>query len=103
MQPLLQVNDLRVQYVVARKQLVRAVDGVSFTVGAGETVGLVGESGCGKTTAGRAVIRLIDSTAGQIEFAGRDITHLKGRALRSARREFQMIFQDPYSSLNPRM
>src|SRR5689334_15805077 len=103
MEPLLSVNDLRVQYRVARKQIVRAVDGVTFHVEPGETVGLVGESGCGKTTLGRAVIRLIDSSSGQIRFAGQEITHLKGRALRSARRNFQMIFQDPYSSLNPRM
>src|SRR5690242_16582124 len=103
MEPLLSVKDLRVQYAAARKQVVRAVDGVSFSVGPRETVGLVGESGCGKTTLGRAVIRLIDASAGEIRFGGREITRLKGRALRSERRNFQMIFQDPYSSLNPRM
>jgi oligopeptide/dipeptide ABC transporter ATP-binding protein len=103
MEPLLAINDLRVQYTATRKQIVRAVDGVSFDVQPGETVGLVGESGCGKTTLGRAVIRLIDSTSGEIRFAGQNITYLKGSGLRAARRNFQMIFQDPYSSLNPRM
>ena len=103
MQPLLQVDNLRVQYAVNRKQLVRAVDGVSLTVAAGEAVGLVGESGCGKTTLGRAVIRLVEPVSGEIHFCGRNITHLSGAALRKTRRDFQMIFQDPYSSLNPRL
>jgi oligopeptide/dipeptide ABC transporter ATP-binding protein len=82
---------------------VLAVDGVSFDIRRGETLGLVGESGCGKTTVGKTVLRLIAPTAGEIRLKSRDITHLEGSELRSVRREMQMIFQDPYSSLNPRM
>jgi oligopeptide/dipeptide ABC transporter ATP-binding protein len=81
---------------------VRAVEDVSFTLRTGETIGLLGESGCGKTTLGRAILRLGPVTAGSIHFDGTDITHLEGRALREHRRRFQMIFQDPFSSLNPR-
>ena len=81
---------------------VRAVDGVSLEVRRGETLGIVGETGCGKSTTARLIMRLLDVTAGEIRFDGRDITHLKGAALKAVRREMQMVFQDPHSSLNPR-
>ena len=108
-EPLLSVRDLSKHY--ARKSglfgeaktPVRAVDGVSFDVNPGETLGLVGESGCGKTTTGRAILRLIEPTAGQVRFDGADVLALKSAELRRLRRKMQIIFQDPFSSLNPRM
>ena len=107
-QPLLQVQNLKMYFPI-RKGLfgrvvdhVRAVDDVSFDVYRGQTLGFVGESGCGKTTTGRAVMRLIDPTAGQVIFDGTDITRLEQAELRAFRKRFQIIFQDPYGSLNPR-
>jgi oligopeptide transport system ATP-binding protein len=106
---LLEVRNLKVHFPVKHglfsraKSFVKAVDDVSLTLAPGETLGLVGESGCGKTTMGRAIVRLIDPTAGKICFEGEDITHLSGYELRRRRRSFQIIFQDPYGSLNPRM
>jgi oligopeptide/dipeptide ABC transporter ATP-binding protein len=108
--PLVEVQNLVkhypvVQGVIRQRQIgaVRAVDDVSFTVSEGATVGLVGESGCGKTTAGRLVLRLINPTAGTVLFEGQDIHRLGRRDLKKARRDMQMIFQDPYTSLSPRM
>src|SRR5690242_17314718 len=106
---LLQVHDLRVEFPVntalfrSSAARVRAVDGVSFELFPGETLGVVGESGCGKTTLGRAVLRLVKPTGGRIVFQNRDITQLSGAGLRALRRDFQMIFQDPYGSLDPLM
>ena len=106
--PLLEVKGLRVHFPVnprlfsRAEEFVRAVDGVSFSIAPGETVGLVGESGCGKSTLGRAVIRLVEPTAGEILFDGEDLVRLGRATLRKRRRKFQMIFQDPYGSLNPR-
>jgi oligopeptide transport system ATP-binding protein len=105
---LLEIHNLRVHFPVQKRlfgrtrEFVRAVDDVSLSIAAGETVGLVGESGCGKTTLGRAVIRLIEPTSGRILFEGENITGLNGKELRIRRRRFQMIFQDPYGSLDPR-
>ena len=106
--PVLEVEGLSKHFPV-RKGLLRrtvahvyAVDDVSFTIGAGETLGLVGESGCGKTTVGRVILRLIEPTAGTIRLDGRDVTRLGKLDMRPFRREMQIIFQDPFSSLNPR-
>jgi oligopeptide transport system ATP-binding protein len=106
---LLEVRDLVKHFPVGgglfggKPGLVRAVDGVSFTLRRGETLGLVGESGCGKTTTGRCILQLERPTSGRVVFEGRDLTTLDERELRSVRRRLQVIFQDPYSSLNPRM
>ncbi|MEO3784309.1 dipeptide ABC transporter ATP-binding protein [Actinocorallia sp. B10E7] len=106
--PLLEVTDLRKHFPVhaglLRRQVaaVKAVDGVSFSVNRGETLGLVGESGCGKTTTGRMIMRLLDASSGSIRFEGEEIAGLSQRRMRPLRRDIQMIFQDPYSSLNPR-
>jgi peptide/nickel transport system ATP-binding protein len=100
--PLLRIRDLRVHYT--RKNVtVRAVDGIDLEIARGRTLGLVGESGCGKSTLGKAVTRLVRPTSGQIEFDGSDLAQLDERALRPWRSRIQMIFQDPYSSLNPRI
>jgi len=110
--PLLQVNDLKKHFParsglaalgLSKQQWVYAVDGVSFDIARGETLALVGESGCGKSTVGRAILRLLDITAGRVMLDGRRIDDLSARALRPLRRRVQVVFQDPFSSLNPRM
>jgi oligopeptide/dipeptide ABC transporter ATP-binding protein len=106
---LLEVNDLKSWYPIKKGLLrktvghVRAVDGVSFAVPKGKTLGLVGESGCGKTTAARTIARLLPATSGKVTFDGRDVLAAEGAALKALRREMSIIFQDPYGSLNPRM
>jgi len=108
-EPLVRVRNLTKHFPITRGTIfqrkvgaVRAVDGVSFEIGRGETLGIVGETGCGKSTTAKLIMRLLDASAGEIEFDGREITRLQGPALKAVRREMQMIFQDPYSSLNPR-
>src|SRR5204863_1695779 len=105
--PVLEVKDLKKHFPV-RKGLLRrtvghvyAVDGISFTIGEGETLGLVGESGCGKSTAGRAILRLIEPTAGSVTMMGRDITRISKKDLSPYRQQMQIVLQDPFSSLNP--
>ncbi|MET9645307.1 ABC transporter ATP-binding protein [Streptomyces syringium] len=103
-EPLLSVRNVTMTFPGKRSRSapVRAVDGVSFDVAAGETLGLVGESGCGKSTTGRVIVRLLEPTAGSITYDGRDISRLRQRELKPLRRDLQMVFQDPHSSLNPR-
>ena len=107
--PLLSVRDLSTHFPVRKglfgrgTQVVRAVDGIAFELPHGETLGLVGESGCGKSTLGRTVLRLLSPTSGHIEFEGTDITHMPQADLRPLRRRMQIVFQDPFGSLNPRM
>jgi oligopeptide/dipeptide ABC transporter ATP-binding protein len=102
--PILRVDDLvKVYPVRGTDQQLRAAAGVSFTLGRGETLGIVGESGCGKSTTARLLVRLEEPTAGRIELDGQDITRIRGRALRAVRRRIQLVFQDPYASLNPRL
>ena len=107
---LMRVEGLKMHFPIGRASLfsreklaVQAVDGLDFIIKRGETLGLVGESGCGKSTAGRAILQLYKPTAGHVLFRGRDLTELRGEELRAMRRHMQMIFQDPYASLNPRM
>jgi ABC-type oligopeptide transport system ATPase subunit len=108
-EPLVQVRDLAKHFPLTRGVVwqrkvgaVKAVDGVSFDVNRGEALGIVGETGCGKSTTARLIMRLLEATSGEVRFDGRDITRMKGAQLKASRREMQMIFQDPYSSLNPR-
>ena len=106
---LLSVRDLRKHFAIKGGILsrtidkVHAVDGVSFDIGAGETLGLVGESGCGKSTTGRCILRLIEPSSGEVWFKGADVRQMNGAALRALRRDMQIIFQDPDASLNPRL
>src|SRR5450759_4917340 len=109
-QPLISIKDLKVHFPLAggslfrrSRQVVKAVDGVTLDIYPGETLGLVGESGCGKSTLGRAILRLTEPTSGQVLFRGQDLAHLSNSAMRAQRRHLQIIFQDPYASLNPRM
>lgn len=100
---LLEVKDLKKYYPDGRKTTVRAVDGISFSLKKNETLGLVGESGCGKSTAGRAILRLVEPTSGEVVYKGKNLLRLPPAEMRSLRKEVQIVFQDPYASLNPKM
>lgn len=105
---ILEVKGLLKEFAVmkgfwAKKAKIRAVNDISFTINEGEAVGLVGESGCGKTTTGKMIVRLMEPTAGKIVFSNKDISNLRGKSLKNLRKKIQMVFQDPFSSLNPRM
>ncbi|TCP53748.1 oligopeptide transport system ATP-binding protein [Tumebacillus sp. BK434] len=100
---ILEVTNLSKHFDLGRGTILKAVDNVSFSIKRGETFGLVGESGCGKSTTGRTIIRLYDATAGTVKFNGKDVHKVQGRDLKQFNRDMQMIFQDPYASLNPRM
>lgn len=100
---MVEVKNLCKYFPAGRKRTLKAVDNVSFYIRPGETLGLVGESGCGKTTCGRTLLKLYDQTSGQILFKGQEISHLRGKQLLSFKKNAQMIFQDPYSALDPRM
>ena len=99
--PMLEVRNLK-KYFKTKRGLLHAVDDVSFRIEPGKTLGLVGESGCGKSTAGRTILRLLEPTAGQVFFEGADIAALSAAQMRQKRREMQIIFQDPFASLDPR-
>ena len=100
---LIAIKDLKVHFNLGGNRIVKAVDGVTLDIYQGETLGLVGESGCGKSTLGRAILRLTEPTSGQVLYRDRDLAHLSAKQLREERRHLQIIFQDPYASLNPRM
>jgi oligopeptide/dipeptide ABC transporter ATP-binding protein len=100
---LIAIKDLKVHFNLGGNRVVKAVDGVTLDIYQGETLGLVGESGCGKSTLGRAILRLTEPTSGQVFYRDRDLAHLSSKQLREERRHLQIIFQDPYASLNPRM
>ena len=102
MSALVEVKNLK-KYFETPRGMLHAVDDVSFSIETGKTMGIVGESGCGKSTLGRVIIHLLDSTDGNIYFEGKDITHANARQLRKLRENMKIIFQDPYSSLNPRL
>lgn len=101
--PFIEVNNLVKTFQLGRGRELKAVNDISFTIRQGETLGLVGESGCGKSTAGRTILRLYEPTSGEAKIGGKNIFALKGSELKAMRRQMQMIFQDPYASLNPRM